>query len=595
MFAVSRMGSNITKAAETVLDASKQLKGYLQRTKEEGLKYEEEKDRPIVVNAYSDASFAPIGEESHGAFVIKFNDSPIFWRSGRQSVITLSTAEAELNEIVEAMAAAESISVIVDEIYEEVEKIAWSDSQAAVSIMTSEGGSWRTRHLRMKAAYARQAIAQGLWALNHMAGDSLIADVGTKAVSAHRLEMLKELMGMGKSSRVDIKSGEALGRGDLGEPPAGRAGDAETGGGDPIQLPAGQDGDLTQFPSQARCLERDSSQKREVAINAIRLVILMATLTKAKGQEEDDQDEEGEGSREFHMLVIAYTCLVGLVTVFIQYLWNLGYQVQPVQNEEAASEKTEEEKAQKEDEQEKQVSRPSHLPSSPKSAPLPSRASDGEVGLGGGDPVRLPSKDLSSPGGRVIPSSEVGLGGGDPVRLLLEGPQRAGPSQPAEAARAPSSSSSDLTSSSSSSHQNPAAAQPQESSVTQEDLRNAMASIEEEERQLRNQWRNQEIPREEEDQTAETSLGFEVLTTRYGRVYHVDPMCPHLNGIRIGPNRPSLWCGICRRVHLPTRGRPPPGCILYIDDWGTPVHTDSRCSRRRTYREVPACRTCFGG
>ena len=300
-------------------------------------------------------------------------------------MITLSAAEAELNEIVEAMAAAESISVIVDEIYEEVEKIAWSDSQAAVSIMTSEGGSWRTRHLRMKAAYARQAIAQGLWALNHMAGDSLIADVGTKAVSAHRLEMLKELMGMGKSSRVDIKSGEALGRGDLGEPPAGRAGDAETGGGDPIQLPAGQDGDLIQFPSQARCLERDSSQKREVAINAIRLVILMATLTKAKGQEEDDQDEEGEGPREFHMLVVAYTCLIVLVTVFIQYLWNLGYQVQPVQNEEAASEKTEEEKAQKEDEQEKQVSRPAHLPSSPKSAPLPSRASDGEVGLGGGE------------------------------------------------------------------------------------------------------------------------------------------------------------------------------------------------------------------
>ena len=70
--------------------------------------------------------------------------------------------------------------------------------------------------------------------------------------------------------------------------------------------------------------------------------------------------------------------------------------------------KEEAEKGGKEEEEE-EVKRPSHLPSigektlksaSPKSAPLPSRASDSEVGLGGGDPVRLLSKDPRSPEGR---------------------------------------------------------------------------------------------------------------------------------------------------------------------------------------------------
>ena len=246
MYAVSRMGSNITKSATAVLEVSKQLKGYLMKTKEEGLKYDEDPGKPIVVNAFSDASFAPIGEESHGAFVIKFNDSPIFWRSGRQSLITLSTAESELAEIVEAMGAAESISVILEEIYDEVEKIAWSDSQAAVSIMTSEGGSWRTRHLRMKAAYARQAILQGLWCLNHMAGLTLVADVGTKAVSASRLEDLKVLMGMGRSSKS---------RKD-------RAGDAESGGGDLVQLPAGRDRVASRLLSNARGPEKEVAEKK---------------------------------------------------------------------------------------------------------------------------------------------------------------------------------------------------------------------------------------------------------------------------------------------------------------------------------------------
>ena len=433
MFPVSRMGSNITKAAEAVLEASKQVKGYLLRTKEEGLKFDEDHGKSIVVNAYSDASFAPIGEESHGAFVIKFNDSPIFWRSGRQSVITLSTAEAELNEIVEAMGAAESISVIIDEIYEDVEKIAWSDSQAAVSIMTSEGGSWRTRHLRMKAAYARQAITQGLWALNHMAGDSLVADVGTKAVSANRLETLKTLMGMGRSPKLDQKTGVALGKESPGEPPAGRAGDAGSDRGDLVQCPAGQDGVAFQHPSQAHCLENDPQRKRDVAISAIQLVVLMATLTAAKGQEEDEEEEKA-GVRELQMLMAGYTCLVILATLIIQWLWRRWSR--KTENQEA--ETVQHGKEDEEQEKEEEIKRPVHLPPSeqktgaeeqPKSAQPKVRASDGEVGLGG-DPVRLPSKDPRCPEGRVIPGGEVGLGGGDPVRLPLEGPKRAGPSRP---------------------------------------------------------------------------------------------------------------------------------------------------------------------
>ena len=187
------------------------------------------------------------------------------------------------------------------------------------------------------------------------------------------------------------------------------------------------------------------------------------------------------------------------------------------------------------------------------------------------------------------------MGRGDPVRLPPEGPQRAGPSQPAPVAREPSSSSSSLTSSSSSTTQSSGAASENRGSITQGAIRRALTSIEEEENQLRNQWRNQEIPREEDDQTDENALGFDVLTTRYGVVYHLDMMCPHLNGPRIGPSRPSLWCGICRRVQLPTRGRPPPGFNMYIDGWGTPVHTDSRCPRRRSTRELPACKTCMGG
>ena len=92
------------------------LKGYLAATKNQGLKYEVNEEKELMINVYTDASFAPNAEESHGCFFVMVGDHPVFWRSGKQSTVTLSTAEAEMNEVIEGMIAGESIGVIMHEI-----------------------------------------------------------------------------------------------------------------------------------------------------------------------------------------------------------------------------------------------------------------------------------------------------------------------------------------------------------------------------------------------------------------------------------------------------------------------------------------------
>ena len=87
--------------------------------------------------------------------------SPIFWRAGRQSLVTFSTTKSEITEVIEAMIAGESIAVMVQELYEVVIKVAYTDSQAAEAILTCDGGSWRTRHLRPRSSFARQSISRG--------------------------------------------------------------------------------------------------------------------------------------------------------------------------------------------------------------------------------------------------------------------------------------------------------------------------------------------------------------------------------------------------------------------------------------------------
>ena len=119
------------------------------------------------LEAFADASFSPGGEESHGSVVISLRGGPLVWRSSRQSTVTLSTAEAELNEMIEGLMLGESVAAVVEELEPQVAKVMVSDSQAAVNIVQAEGGSWRTRHLRLRAAHAKQRFTKGDWVLQH--------------------------------------------------------------------------------------------------------------------------------------------------------------------------------------------------------------------------------------------------------------------------------------------------------------------------------------------------------------------------------------------------------------------------------------------
>ena len=92
------------------------------------------------------------------------------------------------------MIAGESIYVILAEVFETVSKVVKTDYLSALAILTNDGGSWRTCRLR----HARQSMTAGEWSIQHVAGEFMVADIGTKALTSVRLEFLKTLMGMGK-------------------------------------------------------------------------------------------------------------------------------------------------------------------------------------------------------------------------------------------------------------------------------------------------------------------------------------------------------------------------------------------------------------
>ena len=290
MFSTSRLGSHVLSSPSKVVEVAKQVKGYLSTTKKEALKFAGRRDEPATINAYSDASFAPYGDVSHGCIVVSVQDSPIFWRSGKQSMVTLSTAESELLELIEGLTGGESVGVMVEELLHPVERVAWCDSQSAISVVSSEGGSWRTRHLRLRSMFARQSVLNGRWVINHLPGLKMIADMGTKPLSSSRLKDLRRLFGME-------------------EIPEQKAEEKE-------EWKAEEDENLRSDEQSVNVsLQRLRGVNLSEAERLVRLITLAASLQVGKGDDELEPKDESV----FHVAVVIYTVMVIAAMWLVQW------------------------------------------------------------------------------------------------------------------------------------------------------------------------------------------------------------------------------------------------------------------------------------
>ena len=145
----------------------------------------------------SDASFAPGGGHSHGAVITLLGGSPIAWKFSKRPFPALSTAEAELIEVIESVILGDSVSCLVEEMAGNMTKVLKCDNTAAIALGSSATGAWRTRHLKVRAAHLRWKLEAGSWDLKYEPGKDLVADIGTKVLAPTRMQNLMRNMEMG--------------------------------------------------------------------------------------------------------------------------------------------------------------------------------------------------------------------------------------------------------------------------------------------------------------------------------------------------------------------------------------------------------------
>ena len=181
------------------------------------------------------------------------------------------------------MVAGESIGAIADELFDVLPRKSWTDSQSAQAILTTDGGSWRTRHLRLSAAAARHSIAQGMWAIQQMVGTKMTADIGTKPVASERLKYLKDEMHMVPQPEVECG------------------------------------GEKTENPKE----KTKETKEIKKAASIVRLLTLAAALSVAKGQDDEEEWSEANSDQEFKSMMVIFALVIVAITLMCQRFWTL--------------------------------------------------------------------------------------------------------------------------------------------------------------------------------------------------------------------------------------------------------------------------------
>ena len=115
-----------------------------------------------------------------------------------QSLVTTSSAETELLAASEGTTLMLSIDAMLSDFgVSPTRRELRVDNSAAITLASEEGGSWRTRHLKVRAAALRQRLQDGWATISHCPGEWQLADGLTKILASRRMDFLMREWGLG--------------------------------------------------------------------------------------------------------------------------------------------------------------------------------------------------------------------------------------------------------------------------------------------------------------------------------------------------------------------------------------------------------------
>ena len=147
-------------------------------------------------HCYSDASWAPEGDYSHQAAAIYLGTNLAAWQSQRQSLVALSSAEAELIASVWGNRLALSLYGQLNEmILSKPPYVTYCDNSAVVRLQLTQqlsASKTRTRHLSMRASWLHDLVEHENVSMQFVPTAHQKAAILTKGLTAYAQELARQ-------------------------------------------------------------------------------------------------------------------------------------------------------------------------------------------------------------------------------------------------------------------------------------------------------------------------------------------------------------------------------------------------------------------
>ena len=159
--------------------AAKRVLRYLKGSLDFKLKFEKT-GKPIY--GFVDSDWASDEDrKSYTGYVFKFGGSAVSWESRKQSLVALSSTEAEYIGLTEAAKEATFLRNFLGEYVEFQEPmILYNDNQSAQKLSSNPVFHKRTKHIDIKYHFVREVLQNGVVKIEYLPTEEMVADILTK-------------------------------------------------------------------------------------------------------------------------------------------------------------------------------------------------------------------------------------------------------------------------------------------------------------------------------------------------------------------------------------------------------------------------------
>ena len=178
----------------------KRVLRYIKGTLNYGIRFDKSSDADFKLYGFSDADWA--GDvntrKSTSGYICRIGGATISWKSKRQSIVALSSTEAEyvaLSSATQEIVWLRSLLAAMGLEQKEATKL-HEDNQGSISLSKNPKSHSRTKHIDIKFHYLREAVEKKEVNIIYCATEKMTADIMTKPLPKVKFEEFRSDMGL---------------------------------------------------------------------------------------------------------------------------------------------------------------------------------------------------------------------------------------------------------------------------------------------------------------------------------------------------------------------------------------------------------------